>query len=341
MSQIKDYLEQGRAGKVYDPNQGLYMDPKEGKAFVPTFTNIADSNIQGEVESRMGGPSKADTSPYLVSGGPGAMPARGEAKAPQRPDARDPWAMAQEHMKSSGFKSEIYREMFGRDPQSGFRSEAERNKFYKALQSTRNVLVDRFKWQITQKDKAAAETMKNAQKQMGQRDAIELFTTYRTKYNDEYGNKEEWQAKYGDKTPDEVAKQKFVDDLQFAQKAFNPKPDGGSMPGRDSAGESEGDQQTGLGGAVSATPAEYVDPDRNISFQSLSQEEKNKMFRFAREKAINEGVEGEDKIKARVTEIMKEKFTRKELEGEYTGSPTETIDNNVKARDDYSTVALS
>ena len=310
MSQIKDYLEQGRAGKTYDPNQGLYMDPKSGKAFVPTFTNVSNSNIQGQVEDRMGGPSKVDATPYKVSGGPGVMPSRGEAQqVQQRPDARDPWAMAQEHMKSSGFKSEIYREMFGRDPQSGFRSEAERNKFYTALQSTRNVLVDRFKWQITQKDKRDAALLKDAQKQMGQKEAMELLATYRQKYNDEYGNKEVWQEKYGNKTPEDIAKQKFVEDLRFAQKTFNQPAGGGGMPGRgEDASVTEGQAD-----ADSMQPEPVVDPDRNITFSSLSQEEKNKMWRFAVEKATEEG-RGKD----RVAEILQANFTKKEVQEGFT-----------------------
>ncbi|GAG56235.1 unnamed protein product, partial [marine sediment metagenome] len=118
----------------YDPNQGLWMDPQSGQAFVPTFTNVQDSNIQGEVESQMGGPAKVDAQPYLVSDkGQGAMPGPGEQNAPQRPDARDPWAMAQEHTKSNQFKNELYREMFGRDPQSGFRDKQERERFYSGI----------------------------------------------------------------------------------------------------------------------------------------------------------------------------------------------------------------
>ena len=30
MPSIKEYLEQGKAGKVFDPNQGLYIDPQTG-----------------------------------------------------------------------------------------------------------------------------------------------------------------------------------------------------------------------------------------------------------------------------------------------------------------------
>ena len=330
MSQIKDYLEQGRAGKAYDPNQGLYMDPKSGKAFVPTFTNVSNSNIQGDVESRMDGPSKLDARPYLVSGGPGGMPGRGETQqTQQRPDARDPWAMAQEHMKSAGFKNEIYKEMFGRDPQSGFRTHEERNKYYKALQSTRNILVDKFKWQIIQKEKRDAALLKDAQKQMGQKEAMELLITYTEKYNEEYGDKEGWEAKYGNKTADQVAKDKFVEDLKFANETFNPPAGGGGMPGRGEESSATGDQPAA---AEQAGPT--TDPDRNITFSSLSQQEKNKMFRFSRERAINEGITGEDNIKARTREIMQANFTRRELQtGEYTGSPTE-VDNNVKARDD-------
>lgn len=37
---IKEYLEKGRAGKVFDVNKNLWIDPTTGKAFIPSFTNI-------------------------------------------------------------------------------------------------------------------------------------------------------------------------------------------------------------------------------------------------------------------------------------------------------------
>jgi len=325
MSQIKDYLEQGRAGKVYDPNQGLYMDPKEGKAFVPTFTNIADSNIQGEVESRMGGPSKADASPYLVSGGPGAMPARGEAEAPQRPDARDPYAMAAEHTKSNQFKNELYQEMFGRDPQSGFNSEQERTRFYNGLKSARNVIVDRLKYQIDRKDKADAASLKNARKQMGQKESMELLTTYREKYaNERTDDPESWESKYAGKTPDEIAKQKFVEDLQFTESVFAEGKTGEAMPGR---GKGKAVEMGGAEGEEPYRPYPESTIRKSLSWDSLDPEQKQKAIRYATEKTKAAGVDPASKDgKEMFRKIVKEGFEPEDIEsGEYKSKIREKV----------------
>jgi hypothetical protein len=232
MSQIGDYLAQGRAGKVYDPNQGLYMDPATGQAFVPTFTNIQSSNIQGQVEKSMGGtPVQAD--PYLIGGGPGdqqggVMPGRGEQ--PQAPDINDPWAMANEHMKSSGFKTEIYKEMFGRDPSSGFRDEAERERFYKAMKSTRNVLVDRFKYQITGKRKQSEDRQKDARKGLSQKEAMKMQAESIAMAEAQRGEDEiSFDERHGGKSARQVGIDNYLEALELDKKLHGK----GGMPDRE------------------------------------------------------------------------------------------------------------
>jgi hypothetical protein len=262
MSQIKEYLEQGRQGKVYDPNQGLYMDPRTGQAFVPTFTNIANSNIQGEVEKSMAGApgvQSVDAQPYLVGGQQymrgaggamqpmGGMPGRGEQK--QAPDPRDPWALAQEHMKSPAFKREIYQQMFGRDPESGFRNHQERNQFLSALKSTRNVLVDKFKWQIEQKRKDDERIAKGAMKQMSQKERMDALREAVNDAKDEYDRlgPEGWRERHGEKSPAEVGQNTFMENLRALDEwAKKYEGGGGGMPGR----EAESNKASTEGGST-------------------------------------------------------------------------------------------
>lgn len=185
MSRIREYLEEGRAGKIYDPNQGMYMDPETKQAFVPTFTNRPESNIMNRVQGPEGYSMNQGQGAYLVHDrpGPGAMPGRG-GEGRQAPDPRDPWSMANEHMKNPQTKIELFQQMFpGRNPQGGFQSEQERNLYFKGLQSYRNALVDRFKWQITQKDKREVDARKGAARRISQAELMkqigELTNQYR------------------------------------------------------------------------------------------------------------------------------------------------------------------
>jgi hypothetical protein len=262
MSQIREYLEQGRAGKVYDPNQGLYMDPATGTAFVPTFTNIQNSNIQGQVEKSMGGtPVQAD--PYLIGGGPGsqqggAMPGRGEQ--PKAPDIDDPWAMAQEHMKSKKFKDEIYISMFHRDPSSGFRDDAEREKYWKGLQSNRNVLVDRFKYQITNKQKQAEARQKNARKQMSQKEAIKMQSeSIALAELDREKDEVSFDERHGGKSARQVGIDNYLDSLDLDQKLHGK----GGMPDREKSKEEHTD--------VNKYLSETYDPDKATDKDGLDE----------------------------------------------------------------------
>jgi len=282
MSQIKDYLEQGRAGKVYDPNQGLYMDPASGKAFVPTFTNVQNSNIQGEVESQMGGASRVQADPYLVSDkGQGAMPGPQEPAGPLKPDGRDPWAMAQEHTKSPEFKNEVYREMFGRDPQSGFRDEAERNRFYAGLKSARNIIVDRLKWQIDRKDRQEKESLKSAAKKMSHKEMmdsiIELKEKYKTMQDEDAAG---WEMRYGGKSPEDMAKQEFLDNIKLMESLYSDvdKKGGSGMPGREESG-----------GAIDMGKPEPDSP--KIDFRKLEPGDAAKAYSWATKKAQETGAD--------------------------------------------------
>lgn len=200
MSKISEYLEAGRKDKIYDPNRGMYIDPNTGEAFVPTFTNDPNSNIMNRVQSRMANPQGVQTpqqggqpqgggmpqrqgQPLDMSQGAylikerqqGAIPERGQEQR-KAPDPRDPWAMANEHMKSPQFMTEVYKQMFpGRNPSQGFKNQEERNMFYKGLQSTRNALVDRFKWQIDQKNRQKEQSLKYGAKGMSQKDLITMI----------------------------------------------------------------------------------------------------------------------------------------------------------------------
>jgi hypothetical protein len=311
MSQIREYLEQGRAGKVYDPQKGLYMDPATGTAFVPTFTNIASSNIQQKVEKSMPGtPVQAD--PYLVGGGPGgpqqggAMPGRGEQ--PKAPDISDPWAMANEHMKSKGFKTEIYKEMFNRDPQSGFRNEAERDRFFSGLKSTRNVLVDRFKYQIEARRKERASANKNARSRMGQKDFMEMEREYEEramveKNEDEVG----WEQVHGNKTPREVSQERFEKRLASYE---SYKPDSGKtgMPGR-SKDPVDVDKYT----------PETKDPDKpgdkRVEFRSLDQKtETPKVWAWASAKARKHSPNMNEAQIADATKLLLRNLTQKDVD---------------------------
>jgi hypothetical protein len=257
MSQIKEYLEQGRAGKVYDPNAGLYVDPNTGQAFVPTFTNVQNSNIQGEVQKSMAGApgvQSVQSEPYLVGGqnymrggggqmtpvqAGGAMPGRNEQATKQAPDPQDPWAMAQEHMKSPAYKEEIYRQMFGRDPQSGFRNTKERDMFFKGLQSNRNVLVDRFKWQIESRRKSDELALKNARKGMSQKEALEIQREILNEVKQrQQADPEGFDAQHGGKTAQEIARQEYLDLIKFDQETHAEGP---GMPGREKGPDKDGD----------------------------------------------------------------------------------------------------
>jgi len=292
MSQIGDYLEQGRAGKVYDPNQGLYMDPQTGKAFVPTFTNVSNSNIQGEVEKSMGNiPVQAD--PYLIGGGgpgnqpgsasgpaPSAMPGRGEE--PKAPDINDPWAMAQAHMKSKKFMSEIYEQMFHRPASSGFRDKAERDQFYRGLQSNRNMLVDRFKYQIEKKRKDAADKQKNARKGMSQKDALKMQAQYIAEAKGDY---DEDSISFDERNQGKTAKQVGIDNylaaLELDQKLHGDQGNGG-MPDREETKSGSTD--------VDKYSPETYDPDKattgkRVYFQDLEDAVMMKVRSWAKDKA--------------------------------------------------------
>jgi hypothetical protein len=178
MSKISEYLAEGRAGKVFDPNQGLYVDPNSGQAFVPTFTDDPRSNIMSRVQGameRQGQPLDISQGAYLVRdrNQPTGMPGRGQARPPVNKE--DPWAMAQEHIRSPQFKAEIYKQMFGRDPSAGFHSKAERDMFLKALKSTRNTLVDRFKWQLEYQRKKKAKDREGGLRGVSQQQLMKMI----------------------------------------------------------------------------------------------------------------------------------------------------------------------
>jgi hypothetical protein len=267
MSQIADYLAQGRAGKVYDPNQGLYMDPQSGRAFVPTFTNIQSSNIQDKVQKSMGD-TPVDAEPYLIGGGPGNQPGRasgpaampGRGQQPQAPDINDPWAMANEHMKSKGFKSEIYKEMFGRDPSSGFRDKAERERFYSAMKSTRNVLVDRFKYQITGRNKQAEARRKDARKGLSQKEAMKMqaesIAIAEGDYNEDSTSFDE---RHGGKSARQVGIDNYLEALELDQKLHGKGA--GGMPDREKPKEEHTD--------VNKYLSETYDPDKTTTGEKV------------------------------------------------------------------------
>jgi hypothetical protein len=180
MSKISEYLEAGRAGKVFDPNQGLWVDPQTKQAFVPTFTDDPRSDIMSRVQTgmeRQGQPLDISQGAYLVKDPremPTAMPERGQQRPAPNPE--DPWALAQEHMRSSQFKTEIFQKMFpGRDPRAGFQSTAERDMFLKALESTRNMLVDRFKWQLEYQRKKKAKDRKGGLSGVSQQQLMKMI----------------------------------------------------------------------------------------------------------------------------------------------------------------------
>jgi hypothetical protein len=52
---IRDYLEKGRAGKQFDVEKNMWIDPQTGQAFIPTFTNIQGSDIGQNVKPYTGG----------------------------------------------------------------------------------------------------------------------------------------------------------------------------------------------------------------------------------------------------------------------------------------------
>lgn len=170
MASIREYLEQGRAGKVFDPNQGLYMDPQTGQPFVPTFTNIEGSNIAQRMS-----PEYGEQTPYMVGpeyrqtpGGPQALPepqrvTPEQAALPGRDegvDPNDPWSMANASIKT--MMDDIFGEMFPGKNYGDPLSQQEWQKFQGGVQSMRNALVDRYKWQIDRRDDVEKSRMKNA-----------------------------------------------------------------------------------------------------------------------------------------------------------------------------------
>lgn len=362
MSQIKDYLEQGRANKVFDPNQGLYIDPVSKKAFVPTFTNVTNSNIQGQVQEQMGGPQAAQADPYLVgnrpmpANQPGAMPTPGmpgAGEAQKGPDPRDPWAMANEHMKSKGFKEEIYRQMFGdRDPSQGFQSAEERDMFLKGLQSVRNVLVDRFKWQIERKDKQDKIARESAAKNIDPKEYYKEIKEARIRLKGIYDtDPAAWQAEHGDKTPNEVAREEVESILKdYNEFAGGNAPGGGAMPGRDqvetkAAMQVDKNAVSEAGTTAANTAQEMPDKDSFSEYQpgedrfsykelaALDKTYKPKMLDFMESYAIANGVdpqtpEGKEWLREK---LVNGRFTRDMAEA---GDWKEYLKNHVDLKKD-------
>jgi hypothetical protein len=108
--------------------------------------------------------------------------------------------MANEHMKNPQTKIELFQQMFpGRNPQGGFQSEQERNLYFKGLQSYRNALVDRFKWQITQKDKREVDARKGAARRISQAELMKQIGELTNQYREanesaRLGFGQEWDA---------------------------------------------------------------------------------------------------------------------------------------------------
>jgi hypothetical protein len=239
MSRIAEYLEAGRADKMYDPNQGLYVDPNTGKAFVPMFTDDPSqrgADMPQRVQQSMPG-QQLDTSQgaYLVKDrpGPGAIPGPKDGQQGQAPDPRDPWAMAQAHTGSQKFMTEVYQQMFpGRDPSQGFDSPQEREQFSKALKSARNALVDRFKWQIDNKRKQETHERRGTAKRISNQELMKMISEEKDKL-DQVNNDPNLLPEQRIEDTETKARENILNRLKGVQQEFGDlwdEEEGGGMP---------------------------------------------------------------------------------------------------------------
>jgi hypothetical protein len=259
MSRIAEYLEAGRADKMYDPNQGLYVDPNTGKAFVPSFTNDPSqrgADMPQRVQQSMPG-QQLDTSQgaYLVKDrpGPGAIPGPKDGQQGQAPDPRDPWAMAQAHTGSQKFMTEVYQQMFpGRDPSNGFDSPQEREQFSKALQSARNALVDRFKWQIDNKRKQETHERRGTAKRISNQELMKMISEEKEKL-DQTNNDPNLLPEQRIEDTESAARENILNRLKGVQQEFGDlwdEEEGGGMPVEKDGRTAMPDQKKPAAGAM-------------------------------------------------------------------------------------------
>jgi hypothetical protein len=183
MSTIQDYLKQARATGA-----------------VPTFTNIGGENpmLQPGPGRPMGGPQQPGAyymeepggrNPMMDAGGQvtpaapaPAIPAQGQNIGQSQVGQQDPWVMAQEATK--GMLPNIWEQLFpGKQPGSEL-NPAEMTMWRKAVQSTRNAMVDRFKYQIDQTGKEKDREIRA----QGQAPKDELSIQQRAKFWNDYKN---------------------------------------------------------------------------------------------------------------------------------------------------------
>jgi hypothetical protein len=236
MSKISDYLSAGREDKIYDPNKGLYVNPQTGEVFVPTFTNNPQSDLaqrMGQTMERQGQPVDMSQGAYLIRDRqPTGMPGRGQQPQGQpKVNPEDPWEVANYYMSSDKFKNEIYQKMFpGRDPSQGFQNEKERSQYYKALQSTRNMLVDNVKWKLEYGRKKKADQQKGAARGVSQQQLMKMIQDEKLRL-DEVNNQATTMPENKVENTMEQAKKNVMELLQATGGIMGvDRGEGGGMP---------------------------------------------------------------------------------------------------------------
>ena len=240
MPSIKEYLERGQAGKVFDPNQGMYVDPQTGRPFVPTFTNIEGSDIGQRISEQYGeqpDPYMIGPEARMVPAGQHQVPERIGADQPQLPtkdqeqgiDRNDPWAMANAATKK--MLPDIFEELFPGKPFNSTLGEKDWAKYQSRVKHTRNMLVDRFKWQIERRDEEEKRKL-DAAKSLGikPRDIIQIQNDLTKAYADAFMD-----PSRGDPTLEEYRQRGLENYLENIAKYT-----GRQMPGTESVTKSPG-----------------------------------------------------------------------------------------------------
>jgi len=237
-SRIQEYLAQVRAAGA-----------------TPTFTNIGGENpmLKPGPGRPMGGTQipgayliEEQNQPMMDAGGqvsrPQAIP-QPQAQ-PQAQPGNDPWAMAQQNIKK--LMPEIWKELFPNKQPGEFMTQAENTIFQKALKSTRNALVDMYKYQIDQVNKGKARQKKDSPNEISIKDrgrrVAELQKDYNKLYNDPYTRPQlegktqnqwvmeqfnEWQSMVGGQaipTPGEAQQPMSKGPMPQGQAAQGPMP---------------------------------------------------------------------------------------------------------------------
>ena len=179
MPSIREYLEQGRAGKTFDPTTQQYVDPTTGQAFTPTFTNIPkgyrapgfeDAHYMEEgikYAPEMGRLYRQDPS-FAQQPQPGAIQPEQAGMQMRRDTEGDPWDKAMQLTTES--LPEIHAAVLPGKRVDEALTPDEKKKLKQAMQAHFMAGVERYQYFDKQKG-----SQRGAQKPTTQKDYLDLY----------------------------------------------------------------------------------------------------------------------------------------------------------------------